>query len=85
MPAAFYIKTIMNGVILPMTIASDVSQCLAAIRSIEAQLSSLALTSMDEEAKRLFHESMLDISTIKNDLENRKKVIELEEPQYKPN
>ncbi|WP_435869269.1 DUF1657 domain-containing protein [Cytobacillus firmus] len=75
----------MNGVIFPMTIASDVSQCLAAIRSIEAHLSSLALTSMDEEAKRLFHESMLEISTIKNDLENRRKVIELEEPQYKPN
>ncbi|KON88514.1 hypothetical protein AF332_17970 [Sporosarcina globispora] len=68
-----------------MTIASNVNQCLAAIRSIEAQLSSLALTSMDEEAKRLFHESMLEIGDIKTDLENRKKVIEFEEPQYKPN
>ncbi|WP_370222526.1 DUF1657 domain-containing protein [Cytobacillus sp.] len=68
-----------------MTIASNVNQCLAAIRSIEAQLSNLALTSVDEEAKRLFHESMLEVSEIKTDLENRKKVIEFEEPQYKPN
>ncbi|GLB61303.1 DUF1657 domain-containing protein [Cytobacillus sp. NCCP-133] len=68
-----------------MTIASNVNQSLAAIRSIEAQLSSLSLTSLDEEAQRLFHEAMLEIGEVKKDLEDRKKVIEFEEPQYKPN
>nr|WP_251025862.1 DUF1657 domain-containing protein [Bacillus sp. ISL-47] len=58
---------------------------MATVRSIEIQLSSLALTSLDKEAKRLFHESMMEIAEIKEDLENRKKVIEFEEPQYKPN
>lgn len=68
-----------------MTVASNVNQCLATIRSIEAQLSSLALTSLDEEAKRLFHETMMEIGEIKNDLQKRKTEIEWEEPQYKPN
>ncbi|USK42274.1 DUF1657 domain-containing protein [Cytobacillus oceanisediminis] len=68
-----------------MTIASNVNQCLATIRSIEAQLSSLALNSLDEEAKRLFHESMMEISEVKKDLQKRKKDIEWEEPQYRPN
>ncbi|WP_026584317.1 DUF1657 domain-containing protein [Bacillus sp. J33] len=68
-----------------MTVASNVNQCLATIRSIEAQLSSLALTSLDEEAKRLFHETMMEIGEIKKDLQKRKTEIEWEEPQYKPN
>ncbi|MCS0824825.1 DUF1657 domain-containing protein [Cytobacillus firmus] len=68
-----------------MTIASNLNQCLATIRSIEAQLSILALTSLDEEGKRLFHESMMEIREVKKDLQNRKKEIEWEEPQYRPN
>ncbi|PWW25830.1 uncharacterized protein DUF1657 [Cytobacillus oceanisediminis] len=68
-----------------MTVASNVNQCLATIRAIEAQLSSLALTSLDEEAKRLFHETMLEIGDIKKDLQSRKTELEFEEPQYKPN
>lgn len=66
-----------------MTIASNVKQCLSNIKSIEAQLSSLALNSLDPGAKELFHESMLTMDKVKKDLQTR--VLELErlEPQYK--
>jgi hypothetical protein len=66
-----------------VTIASNVKQCLSTIKGIEAQLSSLALYSLDEEAKGVFHDSMLTIVDVKKDLQSR--VLELErlEPQYK--
>lgn len=66
-----------------MTVASDVKQCLTNIKSIEAQLSSLSFNSLDEGAKQVFHETMLTISLVKQDLQER--VLELErlEPQYK--
>lgn len=66
-----------------MTVASDVKQCLTNIKSIEAQLSSLALNSLDEGAKEILHNTMLKIASVKKDLQTR--VLELErlEPQYK--
>lgn len=66
-----------------MTIAASVKQCLANLKGIEAQLSSLALNSLDKDAKEIFHETMLTISSVKKDLQTR--VLELErlEPQYK--
>lgn len=66
-----------------MTIASSVKQCLANMKGIEAQLSSLALNSMDSDGKEVFHESMLTIASVKKELQSR--VLELErlEPQYK--
>ena len=66
-----------------MTIAASVKQCLSSIKGIEAQLSSLALNSIDEGAKDVFHETMLTIVDVKKDLQKR--VLELErlEPQYK--
>jgi hypothetical protein len=66
-----------------MTIASSVKQCLANMKGIEAQLSSLYLNSLDSEAKGLFHESMLTISSVKKDLQNRVLELERHEPQYK--
>lgn len=66
-----------------MTIASNVKQCIATIKGIEAQLSTLALNSSAEESKAIFHEMMMLIDEIKQDLEQRKTELELEEPQYK--
>ena len=66
-----------------MTVASNVNQCLPTIKGIEAQLSIFALNSQDEEAQRTFHEAMLVMGDIKNDLLERKNKLELEEPQYK--
>lgn len=66
-----------------MTVASNVKQCLITIKGIEAQLSSLALNSLDEEAKAVFHETTMSISTIKKDLQYRVLELERQEPQYK--
>lgn len=66
-----------------MTIASNVNQCIASIKGIEAQLSSLAINAQDREAQRIFHEAMMEIGEIKQDLLERKNILEFEEPQYK--
>ncbi|MDP4084161.1 MAG: DUF1657 domain-containing protein [Bacillota bacterium] len=66
-----------------MTIASNVRQCLSTIKSIEAQLSSLALNSTDENAKKIFHETMLVIGETKDEIQSRIFELERAEPQYK--
>lgn len=66
-----------------MTVVANVKQCLFSIIDIESQLSSLALNSLDEDAKKVFHDTMLTIEDVSKDL--KKRVLELErlEPQYK--
>jgi hypothetical protein len=66
-----------------MTIAASVKQCLANMKGIEAQLSSIALNSNDKDAQEVFHDTMITIASVKKDLQTR--VLELErlEPQYK--
>ncbi|MCM3121871.1 DUF1657 domain-containing protein [Mesobacillus sp. AQ2] len=66
-----------------MTVGSNVNQVLSTIKGIEAQLSAMALNSTIPEASRVFHETMLVITEIKTDLEERKIKVEIEEPQYK--
>lgn len=66
-----------------MTIASNVNQCVATVKGIEAQLSILALISEEESAQRAFHEVMIEMEKIRNELQARVTQIELEEPQYK--
>jgi Protein of unknown function (DUF1657) len=66
-----------------VTIASSVKQCLSNIKGIESQLSSLALNSLDEGAKEIFHETMLTMVSVKKDLQTRMLELERLEPQYK--
>ncbi|ASB88909.1 DUF1657 domain-containing protein [Bacillus sonorensis] len=66
-----------------MTIGAQVKQCLASLKSIEAGLSALALKSRDEEAKRLFHETMMVSEEVMSDLKKRVGELEREEYQYK--
>ena len=66
-----------------MTIASNVKQCLTTLKGIEAQLSTLALNSLEEEAKAMFHETSLLIGDVKKDLQYRVLELERQEPQYK--
>ncbi|MEH7223536.1 DUF1657 domain-containing protein [Bacillus sp. JJ1566] len=66
-----------------MTVGSQVKQCLSSIKSIEALFSSLALRTQDTQAKRTFHEAMLIMDEIKNDLKIRVGEIEREEDQYR--
>lgn len=64
-----------------MTDAANLRQCLTNMKGIEAQLSSLALNSLDKGAQEVFHESMITITSIKKDLQTR--IIELERLQSK--
>lgn len=66
-----------------MTIASNVNQCVATLKGIEAQLSILALNSEEESAQRTFHEVMVEMEKVRNELQTRVTQMELEEPQYK--
>jgi hypothetical protein len=66
-----------------MTVISSIKQCIATLKGIEAQLSTFALQSQDENAQKVFHESMLTIGEVEKDLHNRQIEIEKEEPQYK--
>jgi copper chaperone CopZ len=65
-----------------VTIASNVKQCLSTIKGIEAQLSSMALNSLDKEAQVIFHDATLTIEEIKKDLQYRVLELERMEPQY---
>ena len=66
-----------------VTVISNVKQCIATLKGIEAQLSTLALQSQNESAQKVFHESMLTIEEVLKDLHIRQVEIEREEPQYK--
>jgi hypothetical protein len=66
-----------------MTVISNVKQCLYSLKGIESQLSILALNSNHEEARQVFHETMLTISEINEELMQRAEKLQREEPQYK--
>ncbi|MCH1626261.1 DUF1657 domain-containing protein [Fredinandcohnia quinoae] len=66
-----------------MTVASQVKQTLAGLKSMHASFQSLALSSSDENAQRTFHEVMLATEEIISDIKGRIGKLEMEEPQYK--
>lgn len=66
-----------------MTVASEVKQCVANLKGIEAGLSSLAMVTQDEETARTIHETMMMVSEILKDMKKRIGVLEREEVQYK--
>ncbi|GKU83356.1 DUF1657 domain-containing protein [Niallia sp. NCCP-28] len=65
-----------------MTVASNVKQTLASLKGLESQLSTFALNSMEEEAQQKFHEAMVLVGQIKNDIQLRVYAIEREENEY---
>ena len=66
-----------------MTIASEVKQCVASLKGVEAGLSSLALRTQDDESRRILHETMLVVNEVMKDVHKRVGELEREEPQYK--
>lgn len=66
-----------------MTIVSSVKSCLASLKGAQASLSTFAQNTADEEAKRIFHECMLEMDDVIIDIQKRIGVLEREEPQYK--
>ena len=66
-----------------MTVGSDVKQCFASLKGVEARLSSLALRTLDDESKRTLHEAMMVVHEVTKDLKKRVGELEGEELQYK--
>jgi hypothetical protein len=66
-----------------MTIASEVKQCMASLKGVEASLSSLALRTQDNESKRILHETMMTVHEVVEDIKKRVGELEREEFQYK--
>lgn len=66
-----------------MTVASQVKQCLASLKGVEASLSSLALRTQDHESKHTLHETMMVVHEVVTDLKKRVGELEREEFQYK--
>jgi Protein of unknown function (DUF1657) len=66
-----------------MTIGSDVKQCLASLKGIEASLSSLAIRTQENESKQTLHETMMVVNELVTDLKKRVGELEREEFQYK--
>ncbi|AYE53727.1 DUF1657 domain-containing protein (plasmid) [Priestia megaterium NCT-2] len=66
-----------------MTIASDVKQCLASLKGVEAGLSNLALRTQDDQSQQTLHETMNVVNEIVTDLKKRVGELEREETQYK--
>lgn len=66
-----------------MTIASEVKQCMASLKGVEASLSSLALRTQDDESKRTLHETMMIAHEVVEDIKKRVGELEREETQYK--
>ncbi|MEK3981616.1 DUF1657 domain-containing protein [Psychrobacillus sp. FSL K6-2836] len=66
-----------------MTVVSDVKQCLASLKGVEASLSNLAERTQDNESKQTIHETMMVVSEIVTDLNKRVGELENEEYQYK--
>ncbi|AXN39365.1 DUF1657 domain-containing protein [Peribacillus butanolivorans] len=66
-----------------MTIASEVKQCVASLKGVEAGLSSLALRTQGDEEKRILHETMMVVNEVMKDVHKRVGKLEREEPQYK--
>lgn len=65
-----------------MTVASQIKQSLASLKSIHAGFQQFALSSRDEQAQRTFHEAMIMTEEIIADVKQRVSQLEREEPQY---
>lgn len=66
-----------------MTVVSDVKQCLASLKGVEASLSNLAERTQDNDSKRILHDTMMVVGEIVADLKKRVGELENEEYQYK--
>ncbi len=66
-----------------MTVASQVKGTLATLKSVHATLRVYAEQGRNPEAKVIFEEANRTTGEIINDLEDRLKILEYEEPQYR--
>jgi hypothetical protein len=66
-----------------MTVASQVKQTLASLKSAQANLESFALETQNQKVKQLYSDAAQQMQNIINTIEPRINEMEQEEPQYK--
>ncbi|MCL6454631.1 MAG: DUF1657 domain-containing protein [Alicyclobacillus sp.] len=66
-----------------MTVASQVKQTLAGLKSAQASFEQFALQTQNQQAKQLYQDAAKQTQTIVTSLESRVAQLEQEEPQYK--
>jgi hypothetical protein len=66
-----------------MTVAAQVKQTLAGLKSAQASFESFALQTQNKQAKQLYAQAAQQTQAILNSVEPRVQQIESEEPQYK--
>lgn len=68
-----------------MTVGSKVKQTLAGLKGIESTLKIYSVQSRNEEEKTVYKEQLQVVESVIKDVEDRIKILEFEEPQYKGN
>lgn len=66
-----------------MTVATQVKQTLAGLKSAQASLETFAMQTQNQQAKQLYTQAAQQTKSIVDSLEPRISQIEQEEPQYK--
>lgn len=66
-----------------MTTGSDVKTCLASLKSAQASLEQFALSTQNKQAKQVFTNAAQTTEQVVQQVQNRVKQLEQEEPQYK--
>jgi len=66
-----------------MTVADQVRQTLAGLKSAQASLETFALQTQNQKAKQLFQQAAQQTQMIVDQVNQRLQEIEQEEPQYK--
>jgi hypothetical protein len=66
-----------------MTVAAQVKQTLAGLKSAQASFEQFALATQNQQAKQLYTDCANQTQTLIQSLESRVQQIEQEEPQYK--
>lgn len=66
-----------------MTVASQVKQTLAGLKSVQAGLETFAMQTQNQQAKDLYTQAAQQAQAIVDSLEPRINEIEQQEPQYK--
>lgn len=66
-----------------MTVASQVKQTIAGLKSAQASFEQFALQTQNKQAKQLYQSAAQQTQTIVQSVEPRMQQIEQEEPQYK--
>lgn len=66
-----------------MTVSAKVKQTLASLKGTQGTLRLYSIQTQDQDTKETYKEALDITNEIINDLEERIKVLEFEEPQYK--